>query len=214
MRILIFLTIIATIPTNAIAGSFDKGTRDGFHSYCVTKAKKPDKFCQCAEDLEFQAMVDGETARQDNIINNARKTFNKEQAQLLQDPAMSVARINEICDVADEYYGMIKAYPLKYTGDPDTRKMTYEQRLDLHEKNTALKNKVRAFHDKYGSNNRTKSVLAEAGSGYCMQRTVNKRLEKEYADYMAKEDAEEVVVSYRSVLHAAMKSRSCNEFLD
>ncbi len=214
MRVLIFLAFIAAIPSNAIAGSFDNGTRDGFHSYCVTKSKKSDKFCQCAEDFEFQAMVDGETARQENIINNARKIFKKDQAQLLQDPAMSVARINEICDVADEYYEMIKPYPLKYTGAPDTGKMTLEQRADLLEKNTALKNKVRAFHDKYGSGDRTKAVLAEAGSGYCMQRTVNRRLENEFADYMAKVESEVVVVSYNAVIHSAIKSRSCNEFLD
>ncbi len=203
-----FTLTSAALFISVSAFAEEAGNRASFYEYCVSKEKAPKGFCQCAVDEHFLEIMNTTLLPLKGSLDIIHKDSNARKARALSDPVMTVDRVNEICDVADQYSTFLPGFSQFQDGILYRYSLTDAQKKAVLSRDVEIQKNVSILHDKYGSNNSTRNVLRDAFSGYCVQRYNLEKAERKYGEHREKVEAGNVSVEFSAVIRRGTRPDS------
>ncbi|PCI99096.1 MAG: hypothetical protein COB14_07090 [Alphaproteobacteria bacterium] len=200
MKILFLFLVVFIFPVESFADIFT-GKKAGFYSYCTITEKKTDAFCKCAEDHGLGSVMNRPSLFLQRRVGADKNNLKHLGKRLLLDPAMTMERINKICDVADKYSTVLNEFSAMDDAKITQKKLTAEQKNMAQKKRKEITETLVALHEQYGSKQQTVILLKSRSSGYCAQRSDLVKREQEYE--LAKQQlmAEDTEINYNHVIN-------------
>lgn len=199
MKILFLFLVVFVFPVESFADIFT-GKKAGFYSYCTITAKKTDTFCKCAENHGLSSVMKRPSLSLQRRVGADKNNLKHIAKRLLLDPAMTMERINKICDVADKYSTVLNEFSAMDNAKITQKKLTLEQKEIVQKKRIEITETLAALHEQYESKPQTIILLKSRSSGYCTQRSDLVKQEKEYEAAKQQLMAEETEINYNHVI--------------
>lgn len=209
MRIFLIILSVVSISAPVVAGyvSADSGNKSDFMTYCTDtqRYKQSKEYCQCASDTGFDKEQENVLGQEGRALQSRKHVVVKalEYSKGL-DPAMTVERLDALCDISDAFYRAKEDYYFKVTGRKIPGRMDHEQKEQIKAIQQEYDAKVKNLHDLYGSKDITIIHYRAWGGGYCVPRRELVKGELAFKEYLEKDKAGDVIVSYGAVLRGAV----------